>query len=164
MRLTRVVSKRNATLGAVIAIALVLGAVGVVLAQSAPAQPQAAAAQKPVLVFQGDLGQLLVYVKPDKTADFEAFVAKYKEALVKLDTPETKQQAASVKVYKAPVAPNATNVLYVVVAEQPVKGVEYWFLPVLYKAFPAEAQSFLDKWNDFKGTVPAQPLDLTLLK
>lgn len=164
MRLTGMASKRTAILGTVIAIALVLGAVGVVLAQQNPPAQQAPAEQKPVLVFQGDLGQLLVYVKPDKTADFEAFVAKYKEGLVKLDTVETKQQASTLKVYKAPVQAAAQNVLYVVVADPPVKGAEYWFLPVLYKAFPADAKSYLDKWTDLKGTVPAQPLDLTILK
>ena len=35
-----------------------------------------------------------IFIKPDKTADFETVMAKLKEALTKSEKPERKQQAA----------------------------------------------------------------------
>ena len=49
-----------------------------------------------------DGGMVLNFIKADKTADFEAVMAKLKEALQKSDKPERKQQAASWKVFKSP--------------------------------------------------------------
>ena len=140
---------------------MVLGSVGVAFGQAAPAQQ---AAQKPGLAFEGDLGLLLVYVKPDKTADFEAIMAKTKEALLKLDTPESKQQAESLKVYKLPPKADAPFVLYVVKAEPPVKGGEYSPLMLIYKGFPTEYSGYLTKWKELLHTIAPNPLDLTLLK
>src|SRR5262245_47239471 len=54
----------------------------------------------PKRVFGADAGLVLNFIKPDKTADFEAVIAKLKEALQKSDKPERKQQAASWKVFK----------------------------------------------------------------
>ena len=68
MRLTR-----NATLGLVFAIALVLGLAGVASAQNPPAQQTPPAQQQtapPGVVFTGDSGIVLHYIKADKTADF----------------------------------------------------------------------------------------------
>ena len=45
---------------------------------------------------------VLNFIKPDKTADFEAVIAKLKEALAKSEKPERKQQAAGWKVFKSP--------------------------------------------------------------
>lgn len=170
MRLTSVASPRN-TLGLVFVVALVLASAGAAYAQNPPAQqtppaPQAAQPAKPNLSFEGDLGELLVFVKPDKTADFETLIGRFREALTKLDTVETKQQLSTLKVFKAPLAPNATVATYVLIAEPPLKGAEYWFLSVLYKAFPTEAQALSDKWTEIKGGVPqpVQKLDLTAVK
>ena len=44
---------------------------------------------------------VLNFIKADKTGDFEAVIAKLKEALQKSDKPERKQQAASWKVFKS---------------------------------------------------------------
>ena len=43
-------------------------------------------------------------IKPDKTADFEAVLAKYKEALGKSDNPKRKEQLAGMKFFKSPTA------------------------------------------------------------
>ena len=40
---------------------------------------------------------VLNFIKPDKTADFEAVIGKVKEALQKSDKPERKQQAAELE-------------------------------------------------------------------
>lgn len=48
-----------------------------------------------VKVFASDAGLVLNFVKPDKAADFEAVMGKLREALLKSDKPERRQQAAS---------------------------------------------------------------------
>jgi hypothetical protein len=141
----------------VLAVAFVLGAVSF-----SSAQEQAAPA-KPTLAFQNDAGLIIFYIKPDKTADFEDLMNKLKEGLGKMEAPEAKQQAASMKLFKAPVAAGATVAIYVLLADPAVKNIEYWFLPILYKAYPAEGQALFQKWQDVKAATPAQPtiFDLT---
>ena len=56
---------------------------GMTLAGAAVASAQEPA--KPVLTLEGDATVVIVLIKPDKTADFEAVLAKYKEALSKSD-------------------------------------------------------------------------------
>ncbi len=142
----------NATLGTAFVIALVLGVAGVASAQNPPAQQppaQQQAENKPALTFEGDLALMLVYVKPDKTADFEAIMAKAKEALVKLDTVETRQEASTMKWYKWTVnKPDTPFVMYCIKAEPPVTGAEYAPLMLIYKAFPTEYAGFRDKWKE----------------
>ena len=72
------------------------------------------AAGRAARVFASDAGMVLNFIKPDKTADFEAVMGKLKEALQKSDKPERKQQAASWKVFKS-ADPAGANVLYVFV-------------------------------------------------
>lgn len=141
----------------VLAVAFVLGAVSFSFAQ------EQAAPAKPAISFQNDAGLIIFYVKPDKTADFEDLMTKLKEGLSKMDAPEAKQQAGTIKLFKSPVAAGAPVAIYVLFAEQPVKNVEYWFLPILYKVYPAEAKALYDKWNEVKAATPPQPtiFDLT---
>ena len=158
MRLTRI--------SLVLAAAFVLGAVNLTFAQAAPTPPpQAAAPAKPALAFANDAGLVIFYIKPDKTADFEDLMAKLKDGLSKMDAPEAKQQAASMKLFKNPVAAGATVAIYVLLADPAVKNVEYWFLPILYKAYPNDGQALLTKWQDAKAAAPAQPtiFDMTQL-
>ena len=37
-------------------------------------------------------------------------------------------------------------------ADPAVKNVEYWFLSILYKAYPAEAKALYDQWTEIKHT------------
>ena len=87
------------------------------------------------------------------------------EAFGKIDAPEVKQQAAGLKVFKAPNGPAPPGaVLYVMLADPAVKNVEYAFLPILYKAFPAEAKAFADKWAEVKhAQAPVVWKDLVLV-
>jgi len=137
----------------VLAVAFVLGGVSFAAAQEQPA--------KPAVTFTSDAGLIIFYIKPDKTADFEQLMAKLKEGLGKLDAPEAKQQAASMKLFKNKVADAATVAIYVLVADPAVKDVEYWFLPILYKTFPAEGKALFDKWTEVKAATPAQPTIFT---
>ena len=123
---------------------MALGCVAAVLsastvhAQAAPSQPapaqQAAAPAK--RVFASDAGMVLNFIKPDKTADFEAVMGKLKEALQKSDKPERRAQAASWKVFKSP-EPAGANVLYVFVIDPAVKDADYTVSNILAEAYSA---------------------------
>ena len=106
-------------------------------AQAPPAQPPAAAAAAPTArTFASDGGMVLNFVKPDKTADFEAVIAKLKEALAKSEKPERKEQAKSWKVFKSPDPAAGGNALYVFVIDPAVKGADYTVSNILAEAFP----------------------------
>jgi pyruvate/2-oxoglutarate dehydrogenase complex dihydrolipoamide acyltransferase (E2) component len=105
-------------------------------AQTTTTQPaQQAQAAPTTRLFAADAGMVLNFIKPDKTADFEAVVAKLKEALAKSTKPERKQQAASWKVFKSP-EPAGGNVLYVFLIDPSVKGADYTVSNILAEAFP----------------------------
>ena len=80
---------------------------------------------------------VLNFIKPDKTADFEAVMVKLKEALQKSEKPERKEQAASWKVYKSPDPGPGGSVLYVYIVDPVVKGADYTVATILAEAFPA---------------------------
>jgi hypothetical protein len=161
MRLTAfpLVTDRRPVLAGLV-LALLLGAASMSFAQDAAQQGTPA---KPTLTFQNDAGMLIFYIKPDKAADFEDLVTKYKDGLAKMDSPEAKQQASGLKLYKAAATPTA--LVYVMKVEPAVKGAEYWLLSVLYKAYPAEGQAMFQKWTDAKADIKPNPavFDLTLV-
>src|SRR5499425_485090 len=108
-----------------IALGLVVGMLSAapVFAQAAPAQ--AAQAAPTARTFGNDAGLVLNFIKADKTADFEAVMAKLKEALNKSDKPERKAQAAGWKIFKSPEPAAGGNVLYVFVIDPSVKDADY---------------------------------------
>jgi hypothetical protein len=109
-----------------------------------PAQPAQGGAQPaqqaqnaaPARVFASDAGMVLNFIKPDKAADFEAVMAKLKEALQKSDKPERKQQAQSWKVFKSPDPAAGGNVLYVFFIDPSVKDADYTVSNILAEGFP----------------------------
>jgi hypothetical protein len=123
-------------------------------AQAAPpAQPPAApaaAAQAPptARTFASDGGMVLNFIKPDKTADFEAVIGKLKEALAKSTKPERKQQAASWKVFKSPDPAAGGNVLYVFIIDPSVKGADYTVSNILAEAFPTEVAALYKQYAE----------------
>jgi hypothetical protein len=91
---------------------------------------------------------VLNFIKPDKTADFEAVMAKLKEALAKSEKPERKQQAAGWKVFRSP-DPAGANVLYVFIVDPSIKGADYQVSNIIAEVFPgAEANEILKKYAD----------------
>jgi hypothetical protein len=114
-----------------------------------PALVDAPAAQTPAgRVFASDAGMMLNTIKADKTADFEAVVAKLKAALQKANKPERTQQAASWRVFRA-LEPGANNsVLYVFWMDPPVKDADYTVSRILYEAYPDEAQALYKQFSD----------------
>jgi hypothetical protein len=114
-------------------------------AQAAPAQ-QAQAAAPTARVFASDAGLVLNFIKPDKTADFEAIVAKLKEALQKSSKPERKQQAASWKVFKSPDPAAGGNVMYVFIIDPAVKDADYTVSTILAEAFPQDVKALYEQY------------------
>ena len=93
---------------------------------AAPAFAQdAAQPAEPVLALEGDAATITILIKPDKTADFEAVLAKLKESLAKNEKPARKQQAAGWTVYKANSPGPNGNTIYVMLITPIVKGEEY---------------------------------------
>jgi len=148
------------------AMALVL-AVGVSVLSAGPAQAQAPApaAAAPAAaanqrLFNGDGGITLIYVKPDKTADFETAMGRVKAALMKSEKPERKQQGAGIKLFKAVASPQGQ--IYVLLADPSVKDVDYSVASILTDGLPAEARAIYDVYAASLATQPQVviPLDL----
>jgi pyruvate/2-oxoglutarate dehydrogenase complex dihydrolipoamide acyltransferase (E2) component len=116
---------------------------------TAPAQPAGQAAAAPAArTFANDAGMVLNFIKPDKTADFEAVITKLKEALAKSEKPERKQQGASWKVFKSPDPAAGGNVLYVFMIDPSVKGADYTVSTILAEAFPQEVQALYKQYAE----------------
>jgi hypothetical protein len=166
MRLTRKTFgslRRPALAGLVLGVVVVFGAASGAFAQAAPTPaPAPQPPAKPDLALTHDAGIIYFFVKPDKTADFEDLMNKLKEALAKSEAPEAKQQIAGMKLFKNP-NPSATMVTYVMVVDPVVKEIEYWFLSILYKAYPNDAQAIYQKWQDIKVAPGQQIVNLALV-
>ncbi len=102
---------------------------------------------KPVLTLEGESAVLIVLIKPDKAADFETVVAKYKEAFAKNDKAERKQQLAGLKFFKSPTAMGG-NTAYIIVADPVVKDQEYDITRIIHEVFPSEATDMFNKYKE----------------
>jgi hypothetical protein len=123
--------------------------------QQPAAQP---AAPTPGRTFSSDAGMLFNMIKPDKTADFEAIIAKVKQALANSPNPVRKQQAAGWKVFKSvepgmPLPDGTRAVLYIFLIDPAVKDADYTITKVLQEAFPSEVQ---DLYNKLVACYPQQ--------
>ena len=87
-------------------------------------------------------------IKPDKTADFEAVMARVKEGLAKSDDPKRKQQALSWRVFKGLEAGPGGNIVYIFFFDPAVKTTDYTITQILTEGFPNEAQ---DLWAKFQA-------------
>ena len=116
-----------------------------VLAGAGVAQAQEPA--KPVLPLEGDAVVITMLIKPDKTADFESVLAKYKEAMAKSDKPARKQQLDGMKVFKSTQAAQG-NAVYILYVDPVIKGEEYDISRVINEVFPSEVQELFQKYKD----------------
>jgi hypothetical protein len=119
---------------------------------AAPPPAQQPAAPPPPREFNGDGGIILLYVEPDKTAQFEGAMQKVKEGLLKSEKPERKEQAASWKLYKA--GAGAAGQVYVMVIAPSVKKVDYAIGAILGETQPQEARAIYDA---YAGSLAKQP-------
>jgi hypothetical protein len=107
-------------------------------------------------------GLVLNFIKPEKTGDFEAVVARVREALQKSDRPERKQQAARWKVYRATEPAADGSVLYVFAVHPAVPGADDAVSTILAEGFPAEIQALNQLYAD--AYAPGHhSVDLTLV-
>jgi hypothetical protein len=123
---------------------------GVALAAFVLANVAVASAQepaKPVLTLEGDAAVIILLIKPDKTADFESVIAKYKEAFAKSDNATRKEQLAGLKVFKSPTAMGG-NTAYIFSVDPVVKDQEYDITRIVLEVFPSEATDVYNKYKD----------------
>ncbi len=118
---------------------------GFTLAGTAVASAQEAK-PAPVMALEGDAAVITILIKPDKTADFESVLSKYKEALAKSDNAVRKQQLTGMKFFKGPAA--AQGVPYIIFVDAVVKGEEYDITRVITEVFPVEVQALYQKYKD----------------
>jgi pyruvate/2-oxoglutarate dehydrogenase complex dihydrolipoamide acyltransferase (E2) component len=115
------------------------------------AQPPGAPAPAPAVPasrkFTSDSGMVFNVIKPDKTADFEAVMAKVKEALGKSQDPKRKQQALSWRVFKGLEGGPGGNVVYIFFMDPAVKDEDYTVSQILAEAFPNEVQDLWAKYT-----------------
>ena len=121
---------------------LTLAGAGVASAQEPAKEPA-----KPVMTLDGEAAIVILLIKPDKTADFETVVAKYKEAFGKSDNPKRKEQLAGMKFLKSP-TPVGGNTAYIFRVDPVVKGEEYDITRIIYEVFPSEATDMFNKYKD----------------
>lgn len=110
--------------------------------------PGPAAAQPKGLTFIADAGLALFTVKAEGAADFEAFLAKVKEALEKGSKPEYKQMAAGWKIYKVADTLQTGQVLYASIMDPATKGVDYDPIRILSEVSSAEITALYPKFKD----------------
>ena len=119
---------------------------GFTLAGAAVASAQEAK-PAPVMSLDSDAAVITILIKPDKTADFESVIAKYKEALEKSENPTRKQQLAGMRFFKSPTVANG-NAMYIIYVDNVVKGEEYDITRVVTEVFPVEVQTVYQKYKD----------------
>jgi len=109
-----------------------------------PPPPAVPASRK----FTSDAGIVFSTIKADKTADFEAVMARVKEGLSKSQNEKYKQMALSWRVFKGLEAGPGGAVVYVWIIDPPVKDIEYTVTDILRTAFPNEAQDLWAKYTN----------------
>ncbi|MBY0494452.1 MAG: hypothetical protein K2Y23_09560 [Cyanobacteria bacterium] len=120
---------------------------GFTLAGAAVASAQEAAKAAPVMALEGDAAVITILIKPDKNADFESVLAKYKEAFEKNENAVRKTQLAGMKFFKSPTAVQG-NTVYVIFVDNIQKGEEYDITRVITEVFPVEVQALYQKYKD----------------
>jgi hypothetical protein len=126
---------------------IVLAGLTLAWAGVASAQEPAKEPAKPVLTLEGEAAIVILLIKPDKTADFEAVIAKYKEAFAKSDNPKRKEQLAGLTFLKSPTAMGG-NTAYIFRVDPVIAGEEYDITRVIYEVFPSEATDMFNKYKE----------------
>ena len=127
----------------VLAVPLTLGLSAALDAQGAPVgspvAPAVSQAGSQAYTFPSGAGMLFFYVRPDKTADFDAVVARLGEALETVQDPARKAQASGWRIFKSgEVARDAA--IYVFFFDPAPAGADYDPVKLLGEALPTEAQ------------------------
>lgn len=95
-------------------------------------------------VFPTGAGMLIFHVDPAKVADFDAVMARLKDALSKADTATRKLQAANWLMYKSAEKPGDT-VVYLCLFDPAIVTANYNPLLLLAEVLPADVQNVYDR-------------------
>jgi hypothetical protein len=140
----------------IIAFVLLASSLTVAAARVAPQAPA-----PPNYAFPSGAGMLFFYVKPDRTADFEAVAARLGDALDRADDPVRKQQAASWHILKS-VDVTRDAAIYVFVFDPAVVGADYDPVKLLSERQPADLQPLYEKLRD--ATIRVERMGLTKIR
>lgn len=106
--------------------------------------------------FLSPLGMMVVTVKPDKTADYEAVIVALQEALSKAEDDATRTLAAGWRVFKATDLDAKSNAIYIHLLDPAISATDYrpsLWLDKLLSGAPAE---LLGKYRDSFGAPPTK--------
>jgi hypothetical protein len=129
--------------------------------QQPASSAQTAPASSKDYVFSTGAGMLFFYVKPDKSAEFEAVVTRLSEALDKTADPVRKQQAAGWRILKS-VELQTDSPVYVFVFDPAVVGADYDPVKVLSDGAPADLQALYAQLKD--ATIRVERMALVKLR
>jgi hypothetical protein len=101
-----------------------------------------------VRVFKSDAGLMLKFVRPDRVSDFEATLARLKEALDRTHDPRRRQQAAGWKVFRAAETSLNGDIIYVFEINPVIPDADYAVGTILVEAFPSEAEFLFRRYAD----------------
>ena len=107
-------------------------------APPAPAPPVVVAPPLAGRVFAAEQGIILNAIRPDKVADFEAVIAKLRQALETSEDPVRNEQGRGWKILRATEPGPSGSVLFVFVMDPVVKGADYGVAKILSEAYPLE--------------------------
>lgn len=127
-----------------------------------PPQPPPAPADPAAAVFTTDVGLLLVAVKADRTADYEAAVLALQAALAAATDPARRAVAAGWRVYKAQEPDAKGNLVYVHALVPAVPGVDYRPSQLLDELLTEAPSDLLTKYSESLAGPPSR-LSLTEL-
>lgn len=94
--------------------------------------------------FPTGAGLVFYYVKTPRAADFEAILARVKEALAKAESPMLRQQALNWRIYKSAEAATDSTV-FVFAFDPAITTATYDPLLLLAHVLPAEVQPLYDR-------------------
>lgn len=115
--------------------------------QTAPPAAPAQTASGQSYTFPSGAGLLFFYVKPDKTTDFEAVMARLDSVLDATDDPVRKRQAGSWRILKS-TEKTRDSVIYVMIFDPAVAGADYDPVKVLSEGAPADVQALYTRLRD----------------
>lgn len=121
----------------------------------------AAGADPASATFSTEQGLLLVAVKPDKVADYEAVIVALQDALARSENEEVRKLAAGWRVYKASDLDAKANAIFVHVLQPVVPGADYRPSLWLDKLLSGASADLLAKYRD---AFAAAPTKLPLVK
>lgn len=108
-----------------------------------PAAP-AASGEPADYLFPSGAGMLLFHVAPARAGDFDAVLARLKDALSRADTTQRRFQAANWQMYKSAEKPGDA-VLYIFLFDPAMTTANYDPLLLLAEILPAEVQPLYER-------------------